>query len=193
MTLTLVPVRSDVDLLEPYRQGPVAALFRYHERGAAPRTYPRPPLLVVTCMDWRIHLRMPPTFAYVIRTAGANVTSVLFNVDFAVSVVGVEAIALVAHDDCAMAAVRERRPEFERGLVAGQGWTREDAGEAFEAGVSWFAIDDPVSSAWSSAQALRKRYPNVVVAPLHYRVEDGRLTLVVDDGEGASARRGSGG
>jgi len=178
MSVRLVPVRTESDLAEEYRRSPIADLFRHHGERAPVRSYERPPLVIVTCMDSRISLRLPETFAFVLRTAGANVESVLFNLDFAVAVAGVEGLAIIGHDDCAMTAVGRSREAFESGLVRGQGWTPERAASAYESGVSWFGIESARESVWASAQALRKRYPRLLVAPLFYRVGDGRLEMV---------------
>ncbi len=179
MKLKLAPVRTLSDLRPEYQQTPIADLFRYHGEGAPGRSYARPPLVLLTCMDWRITVRVPESFAYVLRTAGANVESVLFNIDYAVAVLGVEAIALVGHDDCAMTAVHEHRRAFESGLVREQGWSAEKAAQAFESGASWFGLESAMAGVWSSAEALRKRYPKRLVAPLYYQVKEGRLVQVV--------------
>jgi len=50
----------------------------------------------------------------------------------------------------------------------------------FDASAPEFEIGDPVGFVAQEAQRLSRRYPRVLMAPLHYDVEDGTLSQVVE-------------
>ena len=178
MTDRLVPVEEPGDVPERYGGTPVGRLLAYHNLGAPPDAYDRAELLVGTCMDHRVRLRMPERFAYVLRTGGGNLRGHDFEVSFAVSVGGVDAVALIGHSDCGMARVTEAGEAFVEGLEAGAGWDAEEAAAHFRGQAPGREIGDPVAFTLSEAERLRRTYPEVLVAPLHYRVDDGRLYLI---------------
>jgi carbonic anhydrase len=178
MALERVRVTNADDVLPEYRGTPIAEFFGYHAMGWPDRSYAHAELLIVTCMDCRIGLRIPRTFAYVLRTAGASARCVEFNVEFAVAVAGVPAIAVIGHDDCAMTKVRGKKDEFVRGLASCTGCSSDDAAGSFDAGVDRFAIDDAVGFAVEEAERLAARFPQVVVAPLFYDVRTGEVTQI---------------
>lgn len=174
----LQPVEAPEDLPDRYRGTPVGRLLACHQLGAELEPCERPVLLVATCMDHRVALRMPVDFAYVIRTGGANLTGRGFEVSFAVAVGGVRAVALVGHSDCGMAGVTGRSDPFVRGLTGGAGWDPDEAAEHFDERAARHEIEDPIAFTLDQAKRLRRRYPEILVAPLHYRVEDRRLYMV---------------
>ena len=178
MTDRLVPVEEPGDVTEPYRGTPVGRLLAYHNLGAAPDAYDRAELLVGTCMDHRVRLRMPERFAYVLRTGGGNLRGHDFEVSFAVAVGGVGAVALIGHSDCGMARVTGEEEAFVQGLEAAAGWDPEAAEAHFRDQAPGHEIGDPVEFTVSEAERLRRTYPEVLVAPLHYRVDDGRIYLI---------------
>lgn len=171
----LASVDGPEDVPEAWRGTPVERLLACHELNAPLDPPDRPELLVATCMDHRVDLRMPRDFAYVVRTGGANLTGRDFEVSFAVGVGGVRAVAIVGHSDCGMAGVTARREPFVEGLVEGAGWTPSEAGEHFAERASLHEIDDPIDFTLEQAERVRRRYPGLLVAALHYRVEDRRL------------------
>ena len=67
-----LPVSNADDILPEYRDTPVGRLLEYHNLGRGPAAVSRPELLIGMCMDSRKHLRIPNDFAFVLRTAGAN-------------------------------------------------------------------------------------------------------------------------
>ena len=178
MTDRLVPVEEPGDVTEPYSRTPVGRLLAYHNLGATPDAYDRAALLVGTCMDHRVRLRMPERFAYVLRTGGGNLRGHDFEVSFAVAVGGVDAVALIGHSDCGMARVTGERGAFVEGLEAGAGWDAEEAAAHFRRRAAGHEIGDPVEFTLSEAERLRRTYPEVLVAPLHDRVDAGRLSLI---------------
>lgn len=174
----LQPIEAREDIPGRYRGTPVERLIACHQLGADPGPCAAPELLVATCMDHRVSLRMPRDFAYVIRTGGASLAGRDFEVSFAVAVGGVRAMAVVGHSDCGMASVPGREEAFVRGLTEGAGWDEDAAAEHFDEGAARHAIEDPAAFTLEQVGRLRRRWPEILTAPLHYRVEDRRLYLV---------------
>lgn len=174
----VLPVDSPDEIPPEYRDTPVGHLLAYHNLDAPLDTYDRAELLVGMCMDHRKHLRVPDNFAFILRTGGANLRYSEFKVSYAIAVGGVGAIALIGHSDCGMVNLMARQGAFVEGLVENAGWNREGAEEHFRHFAPMFEIGNAVDFTLSEAKRLRLRYPGVLVAPLHYRVEDNRLYLV---------------
>lgn len=171
-------VDAPEDVPAPYRGTPVERLLAAHNLGADREAPDAPELLVATCMDHRVRLRMPDDFAYVLRTGGADLRGRGFEVSFAVAVGGVRAVAVIGHSDCGMAGVTGRRDAFVAGLADGAGWAADEAAAHFDEAAPVHEIDDPIDRTLEQTGRLRRRYPGVLVAPLHYRVEDHRLHVV---------------
>ena len=176
----IVAVDSAADIIPRYRDTPFGDLLNWHNlRAPRPASTGTARLLVVMCMDHRKELQIPPEFAYVIRTPGANITDSEFAISYAIAVGGVRHIALIAHTDCGMANLDEKRDAFVEGLTAHGGWTAPDAGAHFDARVAHYHIGDPVNFALSESRRLDTLYPPVMVAPFLYRVEDDRLSMLL--------------
>lgn len=166
------------DILPDYRETPIGRLLAYHNLGASLDAYEEAELLVGMCMDHRKHLRVPDNFAYILRTGGANLRYSEFKVSYAVAVGGVRAIALIGHTDCGMVNLMARREAFVEGLVEHAGWDPESAEEHFRHFAPMFEVGNALDFTLSEAKRLRLRYPNVLIVPLHYRVEDNRLYMI---------------
>ncbi len=178
----LVPVRDLADVPQGYRGTAIADLLAYHNLGAEARSYTQAELLIGMCMDNRKSLSIPPRFAFVLRTAGANLRGLEFQVSFAVAVGGVRAIALIGHDQCGMSGLVARRDSFLSGLVEA-GWQRQAAEEHFDSMAPRFEIGDEIAFIRDQADRFRQQYPALSVAPMLYRLDDGLLYLV-DEGDG---------
>ena len=163
------------DILPEYRETPVGRLLEYHNLGRAMGTTAAPELLIGMCMDSRKSLRIPNDFAFVLRTAGANMRDNEFRISYAIAVGGVRTIALIAHTDCGMARLDARRDQFVQGLVNAAGWDEPRAVRHFEESAPKFGMRDEVEFVLREAERLRAIYPRIVVAPLLYRVEDDLL------------------
>lgn len=87
-------------------------------------------------------------------------------------------MCLIGHSDCGMTGLRHRRDAFVRGLVERAGWTDARARLQFDEHVSRCEIADPAAFVSAEARSLGERYPKLLVAPLIYSVEDGRLYQV---------------
>ncbi len=169
------------DIPSLYRDTPIGRLLEYHNLARPLDAYTRAQLLIGMCMDNRKHLRLPDNFAYIIRAGGANLRYSEFKVSYAIGVGGVEAIALLGHNQCGMVNLAARRDVFVQGLIDHAGWSREQAEEHFAHYAPLFEIDNEIDFVMSEAQRLRRRYPKVQVAPLLYRVEDNRLYVIAED------------
>lgn len=174
----VLPVDTPEEIPPEYRDTPIGRLLAYHNFDASFDAYDQAELLVGMCMDHRKHLRVPDNFAYILRTGGANLRYSEFKVSYAVAVGGVRAVALIGHSDCGMVNLAARQETFVEGLVKNAGWAPEGAEEHFHHFAPMFEIGNAVDFTLSEAKRLRLRYPKVLVAPLHYRVEDNRLYLV---------------
>jgi carbonic anhydrase len=175
MTPSLLPVTCAADILPPYRQTPIGLLMEYQNLNRSFDPYAVAQLLIGMCMDNRKMLRIPDNFAYVLRTGGANLQRIQFKVSFAIAIGGVRALALIAHDQCGMVRLTQRREAFIQGLVAHAGWTAEDAANHFDEHAPDFEIGDAAEFVCAEVQRLRRWYPTVLIAPLFYRVDEGRL------------------
>ncbi|HTE47774.1 MAG TPA: carbonic anhydrase [Gemmatimonadaceae bacterium] len=171
----LIPVNYRDDILAAYRDTPVALLLEYHNLGRALGAGAAPQLLIGMCMDSRKALRIPNDFAFVLRTAGANMRDNEFRISYAIAVGGVNTIALIAHTDCGMARLEQRREQFIEGMVKNAGWDRDRAEQHFAESAPKFGMRDEVEFVLREADRLRAIYPSVLVAPLLYRVEDDLL------------------
>lgn len=169
-----LPVRRRSDILIDYRDTPVGRLLEYHNLGRK-FDVEQPQLLIGMCMDSRKTLRIPPDFAFVLRTAGANLRDNEFRISYAIAIGGVRTLVLIAHTDCGMKRVAGLHDAFVDGLVEHAGWERERAEHLFAEGVPKFGITDEVAFVMQEAERLRALYPRLTVAPLLYRVEDDLL------------------
>jgi carbonic anhydrase len=173
----LIPVDNDNALPEKYRGTPIQRLIGWHNGYLDETPVHAPEMLVGMCMDNRKKLRIPENFAFILRSGGANMRPSEFKVSFAVAVGGVRTIALIVHNRCGMVGISGRRTEFVDGLVDA-GWERELAEQHFDAYAPLFEIGNEIDFVLSEAIRLRARYPNVLVAPLYYNVDDNRLYAI---------------
>ena len=171
----IIPVNYRSDILPEYEGTPVGLLLEYHNLGRAIGSAGTPQLLIGMCMDSRKSLRIPNDFAFVLRTAGANMRDNEFRISYAIAVGGVRTIVLLAHTDCGMARLAQRREQFIRGLVDAAGWDEPRAVRHFEDSAPKFGIRDEVDFVLREAERLRAIYPRINVVPLLYRVEDDLL------------------
>ena len=179
--LGCLPVESPDDVIPAYRGTPIEELLAYHNLGTPFEQHPKPELLIGTCMDFRILLRIPRDFAYVLRVGGGNLRGLEFHVSLAVAS-GVRAICLIGHDQCAMRGVADRNQAFVRGLVEHAGWSDHEAQIHFETYSSRFVIGDEIEFVRSEAARLNRYYPRMLVAPLFYCVSE-RVLYQVDSSE----------
>src|ERR671920_1029947 len=171
----IIPVNYRSDILPEYQGTPAGLLLEYHNLDRALGSGPGRQLLIGMCMDSRKALRIPPDFAFVLRTAGANMRDNEFRISFAIAVGGVRTIVLIAHTDCGMARLGQRRDDFIRGLMDAAGWDEARAVKHFEESAPKFGIRDEVDFVLRETERLRAIYPRITIVPLLYRVEDDLL------------------
>jgi carbonic anhydrase len=179
----LIPVKTHDDILPEYRNTPIETLFEYHNLKYAFGSYKDSKLLIGMCMDKRKHLRIPDNFAFIIRTAGANLRYSEFNVSYAISIGGVRCIALIGHNNCGMVNLFSRKEEFVKGLSEATGWGSDRSEEHFMHFAPMFEIGGEKDFILSETQRLRIRYPNITVAPLLYQLEDNLLYFIKEEEE----------
>lgn len=177
----IIPVNYLDDILPEYRGTPVGLLLEYHNLGRAIATVPAPQALIGMCMDSRKSLRIPNDFAFVLRTAGANMRDNEFRISYAIAVGGVRTIVLIAHTDCGMARLGERREQFIRGLTDAAGWDEARAVKHFEDSAPRFGIRDEVEFVLREADRLRAIYPRIQIVPFLYKLEDDLLYQLQPD------------
>ena len=185
----IIPVNYHEDILPEYRDTPVGLLLEYHNLGRATGAASTPQLLIGMCMDSRKSLRIPSDFAFVLRTAGANMRDNEFRISYAIAVGGVRTMVLIAHTDCGMARLTERRDQFIRGLMDAAGWDEAHAVRHFEESAPKFGIRDEVEFVLREAERLRSIYPRITIVPLLYRVEDDLLYQLRGDVVGVAQPR----
>jgi len=176
----IIPVNYRSDILPEYQDTPAGQLLEYHNLERALGSAAKPELLIGMCMDARKALRMPQDFAFVLRTAGANMRDNEFRMSYAIAIAGVKTIVLIAHTDCGMRRVAGQHDAFVQGMVDTAGWDRERAERHFKDSLPKFAIDDEVAFVMREAARLREMYPKITVVPLLYRVEDDLLYQLRD-------------
>lgn len=178
---SLIPVHTLSNILPQYRGTPIERLLRYHNLGEPlPPTTGHAEILVGMCMDHRKDLTLPNEFAYVLRAAGGNLRDSEFEISYAVALGGISTIALLAHTDCGMADVTDKREAFVQGLVERGGWKEEAASAQFSKYATRYEIGDPIKFVLMETTRLRNLYPALMVAPLLYTVEDDRLLQIAE-------------
>lgn len=175
---TLHPVTTPDDVLGPYRGTPIESLLLAQNLGVEFEFSGEPQLVVATCIDPRIDLRLPPGSAFIIRTAGVNLKDeALFQFGFLTSVMGLRHVALIAHEDCAMTRLHDKRQTFVDRLVERTGCDARSAELYFDDHVDFWNVPDAITVVRDHAENIR-RGGGVVVAPLFYSLREGRLLQI---------------
>lgn len=173
----LVEILSYEDIPPRYRNTPIGDLLEYHNLNRPLDAIEKAQVLIGMCMDNRKTLRIPDNFAFILRTGGGNLRYSEFKVSYAVSIGGVEAIALLAHNQCGMVNLVSKQEAFIEGLIH-SGWDREFAEQHFMNFAPHYEIGNEIDFVLVEAQRIRQRYPNLLVAPLYYRIEDNSILVV---------------
>jgi len=177
----LITISKEADIPEKYRNTPIGRLFQYHNLNSEFETYNSAELLVGMCMDNRKHLNIPDNFSFIIRSGGANLRYSEFKVSFAIAVGGVKALALIGHTNCGMVNLVAKKDLFIENLVKNAGWEDKKAEEHFNQFAPMFEIGNEIDFVLSEVKRLRLRYPEVLIAPLLYKVEDNLLYLIKEE------------
>jgi carbonic anhydrase len=174
----LIAVQKSEDILESYQDTPIGSLIEYHNLDRAFETYQSAQLLVGMCMDHRKHLHIPDNFSYIIRTGGANLRYSEFKVSYAISVGGIQHIALIGHNNCGMVNLHSKREQFIEGMIKNAGWDAQKAEEHFMTYAPLFEIENETDFVVNEARRLREKYPEITIAPMFYDVNDNQLYFV---------------
>jgi len=177
----LALVNKKADIFLKYQQTPIGDLLEFHNLGKEFDSYSSAKLLIGMCMDHRKRLQIPDNFAYIIRTGGANLRYSEFKVSYAIGVGGIKAIALIGHNQCGMVNLISRKEEFVEGLVKNAGWSEKMAEQHFLSYAPMFEIGNEIDFLVSEVKRLREQYPEILIAPLFYKVEDNLLYQIKED------------
>ena len=175
MANQLIAVNSKSDIFPQYRQTPIGELLEYHNLNKTFVSYDKAQILIGMCIDNRKLMWIPDNFAFIIRTAGANLMYSEFQISYAISIANLKHIALIAHSRCGMANLQSIKKQFVSGLVQNAGWKAENAEHHFDQLSVFFEIGDETRFIVEEAKRLQKRYPKVMVAPLYFNVDDGKI------------------
>ena len=178
---SLIAITQYSDIPEKYRKTPISKLIEYHNLNVEFENYTTAQLLVGMCMDNRKHLHIPDNFSYIIRTGGANLRYSEFKVSYAIAVGGVKALALIGHNNCGMVNLIERKNLFIENLVKNAGWEADKAEEHFNQFAPMFEIGNEIKFVLSEVKRLRLKYPQIIIAPLLYKVENNLLYFIKEN------------
>jgi carbonic anhydrase len=179
----LLPVNCWDGIPPACRATPVAGRLAYHNLKTPQRSYDGAELLIGTCLDNRIALRIHDNFAYILRAGGANLQRIECKVSYAAAVGGVRTICLIRHGRCGLVDSRARRDVFMNGLVENGGWERREAEQHFDQFALVFEIRDPAEFLLGDARRLGERCTRAAVAPLFYQIREG-LPCQITEREG---------
>jgi len=174
----LIEIKSNGDILPEYRNTPVETFLEYHNLGKKFEEHNKADLLIATCMDSRIVLNIPNNFSYVIRTGGANMRDLEFNISYAIAVGGIEYIIVLGHTNCAMINLMSKKDEFVKGLVDTGGWEKYLAEEHFQQSEPIYEIKNEIDFVLKETRRLRLKYRKVKVVPMIYRVKTNKVYII---------------
>lgn len=174
----LLSVNRVEDIPSKYRDTPIESLLTYHNLNVHVDRTEKAQIVIGMCMDNRKMLNVPENFAFIIRAAGANLEFSHFPISFAVGVAGVQYMAIIGHDDCAMVNLESKRERFIDGLVNNAQWSRKKAETQFDENAPIFEIHDEIEFVLKQTKLLRKHYPTLTIVPMLYKVGDGRLYII---------------
>jgi len=158
-----------------YLNTPIKTLLEYHNFGKPFLEHSKPELLIGTCMDYRINLRIPPNYAFIIRNAGASLRYNEFQIAFALSVGGCKAIAVIGHTDCGMVNLSEKRSEFIEKMIKKFNYDKLAIEKYFDLHFPNNAIENEIAFTKKQADELKQKYPNIPIIALVYEVKDNLL------------------
>ena len=165
----LRPRSSSLPFLREYEKDAEYALevlLSSHNDGELYPSFELPQLAIVTCMDFRINLRLPDRFAFVLRTGGANVRPIESYLAFSVARTGIHAIAIIGHTDCAM---EKPDPYLVDALP-----TTDKMRAHYRSQIAFLAIRDARAYTLEQTERL-EAHMGLPIIPLLYRVEDHQL------------------
>lgn len=175
MQMNLIEVNSELDIFQKYLNTPFEDLLKFQNLERNEDIVDSPQLIVGMCMDNRKTLRIPQNFAFVIRTAGNNMKGQEFAISYAVGVGQIKYLALIAHTDCGMAAVLDRKEAYISGLNKMIAMSPDDGLQLFSDFAHKHYIGNEVEFVVKEANRIKKLYPKLEIAPFLYKVENNKL------------------
>jgi len=177
----LIKINNKEDIFDVYKNTPISILLEYHNLRIPYGAVTTPQMLIGMCMDNRKYLHIPNNFAYIIRSGGGTLRFSEFKVSYSIAIGGIKTIALIAHNHCGMVNLMSKREQFIQGLVDVVGWERQRAEDHFMNFAPMFEIDNEIEFVLEEAKRLRTKYPNILIAPIHYNLDDNMLYLIKED------------
>lgn len=174
----LIKIKQKQDIPAEYRNTPIEKLLKYHNLKSRRTKTEKAELLIGMCMDNRKQLRIPDNFAFIIRSAGANLQFSHFPISFVIGVGGIKYIAIIGHNDCAMVNLESKKDRFINGLVNNAHWSVRNATKNFNEHEPVFEIHDEVAFIMEQTHLLRALYPPIIIVPMLYQVKDNLLYLI---------------
>ncbi len=178
MDQRLIQVHVFEDIPEDIQSTPSGQLLAYHNLGLELPAFEQAQMLIGTCIDFRVSIKIPDRFAYVIRTAGANLRFSEFQVSFAIAVGGISSIAVIGHDQCGMANLEELEEQFVTGLVNHTAWSEKTARDHFMHYAPLHHVEHEVDFVLKECRRLRLGYPNIHITPMLFELESQKLLLI---------------
>jgi len=177
----LIKINSKEDIFDIYKNTAISVLLEYHNLGTPYEPVTSPQMLIGMCMDNRKYLHIPNNFAFIIRSGGGTLRYSEFKVSYSIAIGGIKTIALIAHNHCGMVNLMSKREKFIEGLVDIVGWEKQRAEDHFMNFAPMFEIGNEIEFVLEEAKRLRNKYPNILIAPLYYNIDDNLLYLVKED------------
>ena len=177
-THKLKSILSEKDIPECLLNTPIADLLKHHNLSASFKEYEKAQLAIVMCMDNRKQLTIPNRFAYILRTAGARITGSEFKLSFAIGFGDIKHVVLIAHTNCGMVNLTNKKDKIVQGLIENAGWSKEQAQNHFDSFAPFFEIENEVDFVVSESKRLSEKYPKILFVPMIYKIEDGKLYLI---------------
>lgn len=161
-----------------YLNTPIQKLIEYHNFNKPHEEYNQPKLLIGTCMDYRVNLKIPDKFAFIIRNGGASLRHNDFQIAFGLTVGGCEAIAVIGHTDCGMANLQQKQSTFVDKFVNKLNYEEKIAKDFFLTKSPENEIYNEIDFTKQQVSELSEKYPNIPVIGLIYEVKDNLLYLI---------------
>jgi|CXWL01.1.fsa_nt_gi carbonic anhydrase len=174
----LISIERKDDIPKKYWDTPIEELLEFHNFRKVFEKQDEAKLLISMCMDARKKLRIPENFAFIVRTAGANIRNVEFKMSYTISMLGIRYIALIGHNDCRMVNLLSRKEDFIKGIMKNASWSRKKATEHFDQFAPQFHLEDEKSFILSEQKRLQKLFPHTTIVPMMYNIENNNISLI---------------
>jgi carbonic anhydrase len=174
--LNKINIKEDVP--SKYINTPIGLLLEYHNLNRPFESFKKAEILIGTCMDHRVNLQIPDSFAFVIRTGGANMRNSEFHISFAFAIGNLKQMALIGHSDCGMADLFSNKDSFVKGISKNAGWEKIYANDYYMEMAPRFETGKEIEFILYQTNRLRDQFPQIEIAPMMFLVEDKRLYLI---------------